>query len=338
MDWFRAITQTHTITDDIDDPPDDTSNKSFSWNIESILLELLFSYNKFCIQLHQTITKLNESYVIARYITCGVHTLSVLCGYVLRCMFYPVPKPERDESWVNIVCLYRIPDKTTRPPTAHDHFLDTNLESYEEQYYIEETYQNYDHEDTESAEMAFSQACITASSILKRASNISEIVVWSKDPPRNEQLVNVWSSNQSVFPAFDKEIQYSQVEFLHIEYRHPKMGDAGIEIRLSKQLMRVGNQLFSPAFLYRWLKYNVGGEFVFDNAYCVYVMDDNVNQHVLRFGDYMILHDSHVTIVKKSFLRSSHIGSVVREQPGLSLKVPLYTINTIPEIDEEKLN
>lgn len=350
MYWFNVITQTHTIMndDDMKDTEDDTteSNTATSsfWNIDTILLEMLFSYNKLCIQLQQTVTKWYDTYAIVRYIICGLRTLSGLCSYVLRHMFYTEPIPERDESWVNIVCLCRIPDKTMRPPTTHDHFLDTNLEPYEEQYYIEETYQNYCNDDTEPelAEMYFSQACITASSVLRRESNIVEIVVWSKDTNRNEQVVNVWSSNQSIFPIFEDKIQYSLVKFLHIEYRHPKMGETGIDIQLPKQLMRVGNQLFSPAFLYRWLKYNVKSQFVFDEEYCLYVMDDNVNQHILRYGDYMVLHESRVNIVKNSLLRSLHFA--LEEEESYKMEVSKTNAhvrpirNTEPEPEEEKTN
>jgi hypothetical protein len=196
--------------------------------------------------------------------------------------------------------------------------LDTNtiIDTPDAQYYIEETYQNYDHEDlgdefgdptyihpTELAKMHYIQGCNTATRILQTEPDIAEIVVWSRDTYRNEQIVKVWSSSRSYFPDFKNVLQYSKVEFLHVDYRHPKMGDIGIELTIPKQLMIVGNELFSPAFLYRWLKYfsNVSNvSFVFDDTYCVYLMDDNVNQHILRYGDYIVLGETDIEIVRKS--------------------------------------
>jgi hypothetical protein len=292
MDWFRAITQTHTVIDDtIETPPKHSwfSGLSFLFtniDIQTTLLELLFAYNKFVIRLSQRIQIMNANYAAARYITCCMQSLSFFCGFVFRYIFFPETKLSRepDESWVNIVSLYRTPKPDT-PPT-HEHFLDTNdtIDTTDAHYYIEETYRNYDHEDLgdefgdptyirpmELAEMYYSQACIMATRFCKQEPEIDEIVVWSRDTHRDEQIVRVWTSNRLPFPLFQKDVVYSSVVFLHVEYRHLKLGSVGIELILPKQLMVVGNELFSPAFLYRWLKYFSQVPFAFAHVNAVHI-------------------------------------------------------------------
>ena len=365
MDWFRAITQTHTTTPyedtspdnsqetaDTPDTPPKTSWFSFSsWNIETILLELLFTYNLSCIQLNQYIQTMNDKYVAVKYITCAIQSLSFFCGFVFRYLFFFDTIPEKcepEENWVNIVRLYRIPeDKHDDSPITYEHFLDTNTgEMSGARYYIEETYQPYDYAlsydgdpstdnpriptlstslerrsgilakddknnvptycPTEIAGMYYSQACSTANRVVKQEPNIVEIIVWSRDHTRDEQLLSLWSrSKRPLYPLLQEDIVYSSVVFLNIEYRHPKMGNTCIEITLPKQIMVAGNVLLSPAFLYRWLKYFASVSFVFDEAYCVYLMDDNVNQHILRYGDYIILGKTDIEIVKHSAYNDS---------------------------------
>ena len=391
MVWFREITQTHTIIDnDTHEPETEPStDTSWNWNIETILLELLFTYNKFCIHLTHRIQTMNNTYAIARYITSCIQALSLLCGFIFRFMFFTETKrySEPGDCWVNVVCLYcTFADETLQTPTTHEHFLDTNPtpDTSDAQYYIEETYRNYDYtgvndfrrndvwrfegelvmERGTSVELGkisgdeqftfetpnavssgilqlspskdiakthYMEAFNTANCILKdfRRSevryfegelqnefrciipptmdkrvqsstvDIAEIVVWSKDTQRDEQIVKVYDTSRTNVSLFPKDILYSNVEFLHIEYRHPKMGEVGIEIKLPKQLMIVGNELFSPAFLYRWMKYFSNDPIIFDEAYCVYLMDDNVNQHILRYGDYILLGKTNIEIVRK---------------------------------------
>jgi hypothetical protein len=324
MDWFRAITQTHTTTDNLPDnsqeteTPDTHPKTSISyWNIETILLELLFTYNLSCIQLKQYIQTMTDKYVAVKYITCAIQSLSFFCGFVLRYLFFADTIPEKcepDENWVNIVRLYRIPENNHDDyPITYEHFLDTNTDEMSSaRYYIEETYQTYDYAKddkindptycpTEIAGMYYSQACSTANRVVKQEPNIVEIIVWSRDHNRDEQLLSLWSrSKRPLYPLLQEDIVYSSVVFLNIEYRHPKMGNTCIEITLPKQIMVAGNVLLSPAFLYRWLKYFANVSFVFDEAYCVYLMDDNVNQHILRYGDYIILGKTDIEIVKHS--------------------------------------
>jgi hypothetical protein len=330
MDWFCAITQTHTIIDNLPDNSQETETPDIPpkttisyWNIETILLELLFTYNISYIQLKQYIQTMNDKYIVVKYITCAIQSLSFFCGFVFRYLYFFDTIPENcepNENWVNIVRLYRIPENNRDDyPITYEHFIDTNPTTRDARYYIEETYHPYDYEDLgdksndptymtppELAGMYYSQACLTANRILKQEPNIVEIVVWSRDNNRDEQLLTLFSqSKRTLYPLLQKDIVYSSVMFLNIEYRHPKMGNTCIEITLPKQIMVAGNVLLSPAFLYRWLKYFANVSFVFDEAYCVYLMDDNVNQHILRYGDYIILRKTDIEIVKYSSANDS---------------------------------
>jgi hypothetical protein len=137
--------------------------------------------------------------------------------------------------------------------------------------------------------MEFQRACNSASRIFDSQPNVEEIVVWTRNNERDEQIVRVWTSQSSVFPTFTPTPNYSNVKFLYVEYQHPKMNDATIELFIPRSLLVVGNELFSAGFICRWLNYFAESEFVFDNNYILKLMDDSITQYTLLYGDYVVL-------------------------------------------------
>jgi hypothetical protein len=65
----------------------------------------------------------------------------------------------------------------------------------------------------------------------------------------------------------------SKVRFLSIEY---VCGNSRIEIVLPKEMYVVGNELFSPLFVLRCLKYQEK-DFIFDKNYNLFIMDGDLN-------------------------------------------------------------
>lgn len=90
----------------------------------------------------------------------------------------------------------------------------------------------------------------------------------------------------------------SDVRFLSVGYSHPQMKDM-IYFELPKSIYIVGNQILSSTFILRYLKYHFAANdtYVFDNTYIIEVMDDNINQFDLKYGNYCILNKSGYTIV-----------------------------------------
>lgn len=79
----------------------------------------------------------------------------------------------------------------------------------------------------------------------------------------------------------------SDVEFIYIEYCHPKM-QKPLELTIPHGMLRVGNELFSPAFVLRLL---LGQTYyyLFDLDYTLKIMDHNITQITLSSQNYIIL-------------------------------------------------
>lgn len=86
------------------------------------------------------------------------------------------------------------------------------------------------------------------------------------------------------------ETNPSNVRLLSVEYTHPRMNHP-IHIELPKSIYIAGNQILSAVFILRHLKYNhlLSSGFVFDDKYKIKVMDDNVDQFELGYGNYCTL-------------------------------------------------
>lgn len=72
----------------------------------------------------------------------------------------------------------------------------------------------------------------------------------------------------------------SAAKFLTIEYIHPEM-KSSIELTLEYSWFYVGNELFTPTFILRALKYQ-SQPFFFDMNYRISIMDNDIN--IVEFG------------------------------------------------------
>jgi hypothetical protein len=79
----------------------------------------------------------------------------------------------------------------------------------------------------------------------------------------------------------------SDVEFIYIEYCHPKM-QKPVELSIPQGMLRIGNELFSPAFVLRLLLAQPYYH-VFDLDYSLKIMDHNITQITLSSQNYIIL-------------------------------------------------
>jgi len=309
MDWFHGITQTHTLYDNEDTPSPNqstTDTNTPSWkelfNIDFILLEGLFIYSKASIYI-QNLGRMGYSSIPGvSYITGLAHSVAIVGGTLMRYVFCPDYKPYIAPvgNWVNTVCLLKDSEQS-------------ESSNSEAKYYIEEQYDNFtdlEWNDTtpynEHAKIIFDKACNSASRIYSHEPNAEEIIIWYRNADRSEEVVRVWTSQSSIMPVFEIVPTYSKVEFVYVEYRHPKMSGGGIEIKVQKSLLLVGNELFSAACILHWLNYFTGIDFVFDSEYTVNIIDDNVNSHVLHYGDYIVLEDDAFVIMSPSNDKSEY--------------------------------
>jgi hypothetical protein len=324
MNWFWSITETHTHYDGLDRVetiPQETNTNSNSWfRLDFFLLNCVFQYSKTQLALVQFGKMIQEKWPALRCIAMHTHTLAFFIGTTFHKIFCHKPRYYTEPTskiWINITSLLKNPPPTDNEET--DVFDVSSIFSMEEQY--NESYTDSVSEGifngkppvdgnppsfttvdgnppvdgpppsfTEWSKIEFQNACNSASRIFSRQSNVEEIVVWLNNAKRKEQIVRVWTSQSSTFPLFTPEPpNYSNVKFVYIEYQHPKMNGVTIEIVLSKSLLVVGNELFSAGFICRWLHYFAETEFVFDDNYILSIMDDNINQYTLRYGEYLVL-------------------------------------------------
>jgi hypothetical protein len=102
--------------------------------------------------------------------------------------------------------------------------------------------------------------------------------------PRGAYLVR---ADGSPMPASVAGLAPVASPFIMAEYLHPDMS-APILISLPDGWFVPGNELFSTAFMLRWLKYNVGrrAKFAFDSRYIVRLLDRDINDSILEYGQH----------------------------------------------------
>lgn len=73
------------------------------------------------------------------------------------------------------------------------------------------------------------------------------------------------------------EIEKSNVRFLCIEYKHPKLSNV-LNIILNEKCFYKDNEILSPCFLSRYLAYNYGTHMFFEDMnYTLTIIDSNLN-------------------------------------------------------------
>jgi hypothetical protein len=86
----------------------------------------------------------------------------------------------------------------------------------------------------------------------------------------------------------------SDSEFISIEYRHP-LQYKSIPIIIPKGMYKVGNEILSPTFILRYLKYQ-SSSYHFDMEYTINIIDNNVNMITLKSDNYILLKPNGYTI------------------------------------------
>ena len=105
--------------------------------------------------------------------------------------------------------------------------------------------------------------------------------------PMQTSLSNTFSMKESVI---------SDVEFIVAEYTHPKMKKA-IAMDIPKGYYLAGNELFSPAFIQRFLELQKE-YYIFDDEYVISILDSEVEEHKITFDQYVKLDEKSYSIYK----------------------------------------
>ena len=298
-----SITQTHTRYDDIDIPnvdcmqeiAEDTTTWVEKYNFDYIMLDWVFAYNRWWFALSKFWKTLYESNPVIQLITGSIYS-TVASLYTVSTWIYPRKSvyTEPTTNWINVVSLYKDPSICENPQDIFDtSAIFTMDEQYEE--FVQIAGNNIHSNDQITS--LFSKAYRSASRILSNNPTISEITIWSNSQSQQQQIVRVWSSYLSDPPSLIEELEYSNVKLLYVEYNHPKMNGVTIEFVIPKSLLLVGNELFSAAFIYRWLNYFNESWFVFDDNYTLNIMDDDIHQYVLHYGEYIVIDKNDIMVI-----------------------------------------
>lgn len=271
--------------------PDSVNNDNDVDNTVSLfVLELVFAYSKACIVCKNASQMVYNNMPVIRWLTCGIIALYHMWDSFLRTHMFPHLTQngcvEPSNNWVCTVQLR----------------VERNEE--DERYVLNETY-DYQNDGTlpDEAE-TYEKYVHTAMEALYsklpnpvKQTDRDDVLLWARNLQRDEQIVRLCSHDISC-SDFPTDFTYSSVGFMCIEYRHPRLSGSFIEITLPKSLLIVGNQLFSPAFVFRWLKYQYGRPFPFDNEYELVIIDDSANPFMLRYGDYVKLDKTKMSIYR----------------------------------------
>jgi len=152
---------------------------------------------------------------------------------------------------------------------------------------------------------SFKEACDCAKSI---AYNNKSIV---------ESLITMKFEDKYIHYTFYKENDENdpltlplipcKTKFLTVEYTHPRM-TYGIFLELDKNVYYANNEILSPLFILRCLKYQ-SKAFVFDLNYKIKILDENIDSFELTSNQHIFLHKASYKVVSNTSNNTSNANS-----------------------------
>jgi len=271
MNPFSVMTNTHTIieTDDHATSIQPTWIDVCSSLFEAWVLELVFCYNRIYLAIFKRVNYLQNNYV---------DEMGQRVQRLWKRLVYSHIEP--DGNWVYSGALVENPGIGSARPTYQllENYHDSDASEYSGKTQID-------------AQYALAQNTLTTHS------QIAEILLIARHTESDSYFVRSCVSAYGEIPPITPR-EESEVEFLGIEYRHPKMS-APISLSLPKSMCIVGNELFSAAFVLRCLQYEpLWTSFVFDKDYLLTIMDDNIHQYTLHSNEYIVLEKEHLRVCR----------------------------------------
>jgi hypothetical protein len=142
----------------------------------------------------------------------------------------------------------------------------------------------------------FKDACDCAKSIAYNNKSIVESLITMK---LNDKYIHYtfYKENDDNDPVTFPLIP-CKTKFLTVEYTHPRM-TYGIFLELDKNVFYANNEILSPLFILRSLKYQ-STAFVFDMNYKIKILDENINSFELTSDQHIFLHKVSYKIVSNN--------------------------------------
>jgi hypothetical protein len=198
-------------------------------------------------------------------------------------------------DWLSLVGLFE------NPQAENIHYRYNFAEKYEYMDSDVESNTNIEHlTPTSSMDVYYSRALTT----IRQDKHVKEILLTLKDADTYlvRTCIDTTMENRPIQTPYKK----SNVEFLCIEYRHPKM-TSPISITIPQSYFWVGNELLSMAFIQRFLEYqSLFVTYYFDEEYVLNVMDQDIQQYQLTRNNYIVLEEDTLRVVTLSDENTNH--------------------------------
>jgi len=115
-----------------------------------------------------------------------------------------------------------------------------------------------------------------------------------------DKLVRV----QRTVVAQNSIVKESSTRFLAVTYHHPDLEEMNVSLEIPEDMMVMGNELLSPAFVRRALNSLRRGLFdykkiPFDERYCVQCIDDRIKFYTVHADEVLVLHEESCKVVKR---------------------------------------
>ena len=239
--------------------------------VQKMGLNVLWAWSGFCLKVEAWGQKMyHENYVIQVY----VDSYYFICELVERLFERRLREPEPD-NWIN-VC-------TTKYNNSNDEIT----------YF--ETYQIMKNPNADEIKHSFDQASdsISPSDMMDNQENKNcrdTIIVMKTVDAYTVRLCKLGNDAETTNTINRLDMVASSYGLMSVAYSNPKMTEQ-IMLEIPKEMYLVGNQLFSPAFVYRALAYQ-NKRFVFDLNYKIHLIDNNINQFQLSSREYLIIDEA----------------------------------------------
>jgi hypothetical protein len=265
--------------------------------IEPVILEMVIWYNRQSIEWKNTATRLYQNEPVIQVMWDTVYSVWACIQWFVYSIYFRATHLhiEPNGDWLSLVGLFE------NPQAENIHYRYNFAEKYE---YIDsnvDSTTNIEHlTPTSCMDVYYSRALTT----IRQDKHVKEILLTLKDADTYlvRTCIDTTMENRPIQTPYKK----SNVEFLCIEYRHPKM-TSPISITIPQSYFWVGNELLSMAFIQRFLEYqSLFVTYYFDEEYVLNVMDQDIQQYQLTRNNYIVLEEDTLRVVTLSVENTNH--------------------------------
>jgi hypothetical protein len=121
------------------------------------------------------------------------------------------------------------------------------------------------------------------------------------------RIVALWNPDRPDFvPTMDK----SSIDFILVEYGHPKMKGL-MQLQLPDSIYMVGNEILSKSFVLRYLNHSsIPYTWYFDEDYIVRIIDHNADSLEIGSHQYIVLEKDGYRVVEDEYADMPHLLQV----------------------------